>query len=125
MGRRGGGHKFRPRYRVDAFFLPSVYLKPLVSHFLFCFHGWQVQEYGFDSSAVEVALLAVVRLIVLAIVLVRSKSCLVRVRGDGTILPSVEAVIAMALCALSACYCVFKVNTLTFYNIDTCRLARN
>ncbi|CAM9786622.1 unnamed protein product [Ascophyllum nodosum] len=69
----------------------------------------QVTKYRFDSAAIEVVLLAVVRLAVLAVVLGRSKACLVRVRGDGTIVPSAGAVVAMTLCAASACYCVFKI----------------
>lgn len=69
----------------------------------------QVTDYRFDSSAIEVVLLALLRLLVLAAVLMRSRASLVRVRGDGTIKPSMEAMVALVLCALSAGYCVFKV----------------
>lgn len=72
-------------------------------------HGGQVTNYRFDSSAIEVAGLAVLRWVVLAAVLMRSRACLVRVKGDGTIIPSIDAVIALAVCAISAGYCVFKV----------------
>lgn len=69
----------------------------------------QVTDYDFDSSAIEVVVLAVVRLTVLLAVLLRSRASLVRVNGDGTISPSVEAMVALVLCAASAAYCVFKV----------------
>lgn len=66
-------------------------------------------NYQFDQSAVEVIVLCLVRLIVLGTVLLRSRACLVRVKMDGTIKPSLEAMAALWICGLSAAYCVFKV----------------
>lgn len=71
----------------------------------------QITDFNFDSSAVEVVGLAVLRWVVLATVLLRSRACLVRVKADGTIKPSVDAIVALTTCAVSAGYCVFKVGT--------------
>ena len=72
----------------------------------------QVTDYRFDSSAIEVVLLAVVRLVVLLAVLLRSRACLVRVNGDGRIKPSPGAMVAFVVCAGCAAYCVFKVGNM-------------
>lgn len=69
----------------------------------------QILDFDFDSSALEVVALALLRWVVLAAVLVRSRACLVRLKADGTIKPSVDAVVALAVCAVSAGYSVFKV----------------
>lgn len=66
-------------------------------------------DYQFDSSAIEVVVLGLVRWLVLVAVLLRSRACLVRVKDDGTIKPSADAVTAVTVCAVSAGYCVFKV----------------
>lgn len=69
----------------------------------------KVTDYQFDSSAIEVVVLAVLRWLVLGAVLMRSRASLVRVKGDGTIKASVEVMVALITCAASAAYCVFKV----------------
>eukprot|EP00903_Cladosiphon_okamuranus_P012069 g11330.t1 len=76
-----------------------------------CASFWQHQfkDFNFDSSAVEVVGLALLRWVVLGAVLLRSRACLVRVKADGTIKPSVDAIVALTTCAVSAGYCVFKV----------------
>lgn len=68
----------------------------------------QIKDFNFDSSAVEVVGLAFLRWIILGAVLLRSRACLVRVKADGTIKPSVDAIVALTTCAVSAGYCVFK-----------------
>lgn len=65
--------------------------------------------YEFERSSMEVIALAVVRVFFLIAVLIRSKACLIRVKGDGTIKPSFEARATLFLCAISTAYCVFKV----------------
>ncbi|CAM9199139.1 unnamed protein product, partial [Ectocarpus sp. 12 AP-2014] len=69
----------------------------------------QVTDYQFDSSAIEVVILGLVRWLVLVVVLLRSRACLVRVKDDGSIKPSPDAIIAVTVCAVSAGYCVFKI----------------